>query len=98
MSKISLRLFDSSFTKQLLGNLVQIGVRSADLAANDSTHENHSQRVIEREIEEAEKALRKLNDHELRDLGISRGEIAYVVRHGRHGIDPDPDPAGIQAA
>ncbi len=94
MNKIDLKLFDSSFTRQLLGNLLQMGVPKADQAANDSAHSVTSNR----KIEEAETALRKLSDSELHDLGISRGEIAYVVRHGRHGIDPDPDPAGVQAA
>ncbi len=31
----------------------------------------------------AEAELRSLNAHELRDLGLDRGGIAYAVRHGR---------------
>lgn len=97
MSKISLKMFDSSFTRQLLGSLAIIGVHRADEAANDSSHNDRSDRNIERKAKDAEKALRKLSDAELHDLGISRGEIAHVVRHGRHGIDPNTDPARTAA-
>lgn len=31
--------------------------------------------------------LHKLSDRELRDIGISRSDIAYVVRHGRRPQD-----------
>lgn len=30
-----------------------------------------------------EKLLQGLSDHQLRDLGIGRGEIRHVARHGR---------------
>ena len=30
-----------------------------------------------------EKLLQTLSDHQLRDLGIGRGDIGRVVRHGR---------------
>ena len=36
-----------------------------------------------REQRSAVRALHKLDDHVLHDIGISRGEIEYVVRHGR---------------
>ncbi len=35
------------------------------------------------EIKAAIKELQALNDKELADIGISRGEIAHVVKHGR---------------
>ena len=87
-------LFSSSFTRQLLGNLVNMGVGDAATAANDSEHDVKTRR----DLDAAEKELRRLSNAELQDLGISRGEIAHVVRHGRPGIDPDPDPAGRQVA
>jgi uncharacterized protein YjiS (DUF1127 family) len=31
--------------------------------------------------------LHRLPDHLLRDIGISRAEIGYVVRYGRRSID-----------
>lgn len=98
MNKIRLKMFDSSFTRHLVDSLANLGVSNVGEAANDNNHGAPSRREIERDIEKAEKALRKLSNTELHDLGISRGEIAYVVRHGRPGIDPDPDPAGMQAA
>lgn len=41
--------------------------------------------------------LEACSDAELHDLGISRGEIAHVVRYGRPGVDR-VDPHGDQAA
>jgi uncharacterized protein YjiS (DUF1127 family) len=40
-----------------------------------------------RQIRRAEKELMAYSDPELAELGISRGDIPYVVRHGRQGID-----------
>jgi uncharacterized protein YjiS (DUF1127 family) len=37
----------------------------------------------------AVRALHKLDDHALHDIGISRGEIEYVVRHGREERRPN---------
>ena len=36
------------------------------------------------EIRAAIKELQALNDKDLADIGISRGEIAHVVKHGRN--------------
>ena len=41
----------------------------------------------EQEIRTGIAELNACSDAELRDLGISRGEIAHVVRYGRPGID-----------
>lgn len=35
-----------------------------------------------REVVRAEAELRQLDDHELADIGLSRGDIAYAVRYG----------------
>lgn len=95
MNKINIKMFDSSFTRHVMDSLAKIGIHQVDQAANDNTHSaDHS----ERKLKDAEKALRKLSDAELHDLGISRGEISHVVRHGRHGIDPTSDHARIDAA
>ena len=80
--------FDSSFTRGLTNSINNVfaidETRSqAAVAANDG----HGGL----EIREAERQLKALSDKELRDLGISRGEIPHVVRNGRPGIDTDPD-------
>jgi len=41
----------------------------------------------QQEIRTGVAELRACSDAELRDLGISRGEIEHVVRYGRPGID-----------
>ena len=38
-------------------------------------------------IRKAEAELSAYTDRELAELGIGRGDISYVVRHGRPGID-----------
>jgi uncharacterized protein YjiS (DUF1127 family) len=45
--------------------------------------------VSQRELEAAASTLRGFSDKDLRDLGIGRGEIGYVVQHGRQGYDRD---------
>lgn len=66
-----------------------------DKAANDERYSSSERK----KIKDAEAQLRSLKDSELRDLGISRGDISYVVRHGRPGIDPEPSgPSGSVAA
>ena len=95
MSLKNHRMFSTSFTRKLMSNLANMGVSDAAVAANDSEHSANTSR----ELDAAEKALRKLSNAELHDLGISRGEISHVVRHGRPGIDPEPaDPTGRHAA
>ena len=42
-----------------------------------------------KDLEHAASTLRSFSDKELRDLGIGRGEIGYVVQHGRQGFDVD---------
>ena len=54
----------------------------AEQAANDS---NSS----EAEIRQAIRELSSLSDRDLNDMGLSRSEIEYAVRHGRKGIDDD---------
>ena len=34
--------------------------------------------------------LSRLSDHALKDIGLSRNDVAYIARHG---IDPRPRPA-----
>lgn len=41
----------------------------------------------EAKIRQAIRELRSLSDKELNDLGLSRGEITYVARNGRKGMD-----------
>ena len=36
---------------------------------------------------DALRELQKYSDKELADIGITRGEIRHVVKHGRAGID-----------
>jgi len=87
-------LFDTSFAAKLLRSLGKVGT-GQEKAANDSSYSSSEKK----RISEAEAALRSLSNAELSDLGISRGEIPYVVRHGRPGIDPDPaGPSGQVAA
>jgi len=81
-------LFDSSFTRGWTNSINNIfageeNQSEAETAANDG------QGGLD--LREAERQLQALSDKELRDLGISRGEIHYVVRNGRPGIDTDPD-------
>lgn len=47
----------------------------------------------ESEIKQAVKELKSYNDLELRDLGISRGDIEDAVRFGRAGFEKDLDQA-----
>lgn len=42
--------------------------------------------------------LKACSDAELHDLGISRGEIAHVVRYGRPGVDRVKQDGGQAAA
>lgn len=51
----------------------------------------------ENAIREGIAELKACSDAELHDLGISRGEIAHVVRFGRPGVDR-VNPHGNQAA
>jgi len=46
-----------------------------------------------KEIDTAVSTLRSFSDKDLRDLGIGRGEISYVVEHGRQGFDCDQKSA-----
>jgi len=46
-------------------------------------------RTTEKELKKAASMLRSFSDKDLRDLGIGRGEIGYVVQHGRPGFDCD---------
>lgn len=43
----------------------------------------------QKELDRAASTLRGFSDKDLRDLGIGRGEIGYVVQHGRQGYDSD---------
>ena len=43
--------------------------------------------LSQREIRRAEAELGAYTDRELAELGIGRGDIASVVRHGRPGLD-----------
>lgn len=45
--------------------------------------------MSQKDLELAASTLRSFTDKELRDLGIGRGEIGYVVQHGRQGFDVD---------
>jgi len=83
-----IHLFDSSFTQGWTRSINSIFTGNemrgnSDAAAN----EDHGGK----ELREAERQLQALSDKELQDLGISRGEIPYVVRNGRPGLDTDPD-------
>ena len=81
-------LFDSSFTRGW-------GLSINNIFENDENHSEAASAANDghggRELRKAERQLQALSDKELRDLGISRGEIPYVVRNGRPGIDTDPD-------
>ena len=44
-------------------------------------------RMNEPAIRQGITELKACSDAELHDLGISRGEIAHVVRYGRHGME-----------
>ncbi len=44
----------------------------------------------EQEIQQAIKELKSYSDRELADLGITRGDIEFVVRNGRPKLDEDP--------
>jgi len=81
-------LFDSSFTRGWARSITNINASdeirgNSDAAAN----EDHGGKALR----EAERQLQALSNKELQDLGISRGEIPYVVRNGRPGVDTDPD-------
>lgn len=43
----------------------------------------------QKDLSNAASTLRGFSDKDLRDLGIGRGEIGYVVQHGRQGYDCD---------
>ncbi|TXH69481.1 MAG: DUF1127 domain-containing protein [Thiothrix sp.] len=60
---------------QFFSNLIH-----PETAANDSDHSSS-------EIRQAILELRSLSDRDLNDMGLSRSEIEYAVRHGRKGID-----------
>ena len=82
-----LRGMDASTLRELgySPELVREGVRAWPwrLEALEETSSTPS----ERKFLEAEEELRKYSDAELTDLGIGRGAIVNVVRHGRPGID-----------
>jgi uncharacterized protein YjiS (DUF1127 family) len=40
----------------------------------------------ERAMRRAARELEGLNDYQLKDIGISRGDIPHAVRHGRAGL------------
>jgi len=46
--------------------------------------------LSEVEVRQAVTELRLCSDKELDDLGIGRGDIEYVVRHGRTHLDDKP--------
>ena len=84
-------LFDASFSARLMGwiaGLQRESVRAASVAPEEA------------EIRRAIRQLRAFSDAELRDMGITRGEIAHVVRFGRTGIEantPAPTTSGPAA-
>ncbi|OED37970.1 hypothetical protein AB833_21560 [Chromatiales bacterium (ex Bugula neritina AB1)] len=47
-------------------------------------------RISRREEAKAIRELRALSNHDLRDIGLTRGEIVDAVRHGRPGIEFKP--------
>ena len=84
-------LFDSSFSARLMSwiaGLQRGGVKAVSVAPEEA------------EIRRAIRQLRAFSDAELRDMGITRGEIAHVVRFGRTGIEantPAPTTSGPAA-
>lgn len=92
------KISSSGFISQFMNKLVTVDIQGGAAAANDSEHGEPANDIQSCSEVQTEKSLRKLSNAELHDLGISLGEIAYVVSHGRPDIDPDPDPAGRCAA
>ena len=79
-------LEDAGFSRTLLKQGLKAWPwRSAEYSENN----NHQPRPGQKELNKAASTLRGFSDKDLRDLGISRGEIGYVVEHGRAGFDSD---------
>ncbi len=49
--------------------------------------------AAEKEIKQAIRELKSYNDNELRDIGIPRSKIEYMVRYGNSGDEFDTDRA-----
>ncbi|PID49442.1 MAG: hypothetical protein CR991_06785 [Proteobacteria bacterium] len=60
---------------------------------NNKPAANDASSVSEAEIRRAIRELKAMNDRELNDLGLARGEIEHAVRYGRDGIDNNPKAA-----
>lgn len=52
-------------------------------------------RAVEVKYKEAIRELKQLSDRNLEDIGISRCNIEYVVRHGLADNDPDYDQNSV---
>ncbi len=79
-------LEDAGFSRELLEQGVKAWPwRSAEYLKNNQPPVMQSQQ----DLNTAASTLRGFSDKDLRDLGIGRGEIGYVVRHGRPGFDCD---------
>ena len=74
-------LEDLGVSRALLSQGIQSWPWKSNMDINGTTQQSKR-----REIKAAIKELRALNDKDLADIGISRGEIAHVVKYGR-GID-----------
>lgn len=71
-------------------NLLQFAKDHLPHPSEETRHRREQRRAIRR----AEAELRGYSDEELHDIGITRSEIAYVVRHGRGGLDAPLRKAG----
>ncbi len=79
-------LEDAGFSRYLLEQGIKAWPwRTEEYYSNNGTPVLHSTS----ELKAAASTLRGFSDKDLRDLGIGRGEIGYVVQHGRPGFDSD---------
>jgi len=79
-------LEDAGFSRVLLEQGIKAWPwRSEAYLENNRARAPHSKN----DLKAAASTLRSFSDKDLRDLGIGRGEIGYVVEHGRQGFDCD---------
>lgn len=71
-------------------NILQFAIDHLPHASEEALRRREQKRAIRR----AEAELRTYSDEDLHDMGITRSEIPYVVRHGRSGVDEPLRKAG----